>query len=135
MAPLPIALQIIGSLLFCLLGALQFLPSVRRAHPRVHRHAGRLVVAAGGASALSGLWMTVAFDFPPALQGPALYWGRIVLSLSMVGLIAWAVAAIRHGKVAAHRAAMLRAHPSQIRDGNQSRDGSASTGTVCSQLA
>lgn len=108
--PLPITLHILGSSIFCLLGALQFLPSLRRHRPALHRILGRIVAVAGCVSALTGLWMTVSYAFPDALQGPLLYWARATLSLALVAFIAWAVAAIRARKTAAHRAAMLRAY-------------------------
>ncbi|MDD9718637.1 DUF2306 domain-containing protein [Dinoroseobacter sp. PD6] len=108
--PLPIALHILGSSIFCLVGALQFLPSLRRHRPALHRTLGRIVAAAGCVSALTGLWMTVSYAFPDALQGPLLYWARVTLSLAMVAFIVWAVVAIRARETAAHRAAMLRAY-------------------------
>lgn len=108
--PLPIVLHVISSFLFCIVGALQFLPGVRRHHPAMHRAAGRMVAAAGCVSALTGLWMTHSYAFPQELQGPLLYWVRMALSLWMLGLIAWAVIAIRAGNVLGHSAAMLRAY-------------------------
>ena len=51
--------HIIGSSVFLLLGALQFVPSLRRR--RWHRIAGRIVAPAGLASALSALWMTLFY--------------------------------------------------------------------------
>ncbi len=106
----PIILHILSSFLFCLLGALQFLPSIRRNYLGLHRMMGRVVAAAGCISALTGLWMTHFYAFPPELQGPLLYWVRVVLSLSMFGLIMWAIIAIRSCNIIAHRAAMLRAY-------------------------
>ena len=108
--PLPIALHILGSSIFCLVGAVQFLPSLRRHRPVLHRTLGRIVALAGCVSALTGLWMTVAYAFPDALQGPLLFWARVTLSLAMVVFILWAVVAIRARETAAHRAAMLRAY-------------------------
>lgn len=108
--PVPITLHILGSSVFCLVGAVQFLPGLRRYRPALHRTLGRIVAAAGCVSALTGLWMTVAYAFPDALQGPLLYGARVTLSLAMVALIAWAVIAIRSRDLAAHRAAMLRAY-------------------------
>ncbi len=108
--PMPIALHILGSSIFCLVGALQFLPSLRRNRPALHRTLGGVVAAAGSASALTGLWMTVSYAFPDALQGPLLYWARVTLSLAMVGFIVWAIVAIRARRTAPHRAAMLRAY-------------------------
>ena len=54
--------------------------------------------------------MTHTFVFPPELQGVLLYWARVVLSVSMVGLIVWAVIAVRSGNIPGHRAAMFRAY-------------------------
>ena len=108
--PLPIVLHILSSFLFCLGGALQFLPSMRRYHSSLHRMMGRVVAAAGCMSALTGLWMTHFYTFPSELQGELLYWVRIALSLSMVGLIVWAVIAIRSRNLGGHSTAMLRAY-------------------------
>ena len=108
--PVPITLHILGSSVFCLVGAVQFLPSLRCHRPVLHRTLGRIVAAAGCVSALTGLWMTVSYAFPAALQGPLLYGARVTLSLAMVAFIAWAVVAIRSRNLAAHRAAMLRAY-------------------------
>ena len=108
--PVPVVLHILSSFLFCLLGALQFLPSLRRNRLGVHRMIGRVVAAAGCLSALTGLWMTHFYAFPQELQGSLLYWARILLSLSMIGLIVWAVIAIKSRNVLGHSAAMLRAY-------------------------
>ena len=108
--PLPVVMHIISSFLFCVLGALQFLPSIRRHFPAVHRMAGRTVAIAGCISASTGLWMTIHFPFSEELQGGVLYWTRIALSLTMAGLIVWAVIAIRSRNVLGHQAAMLRAY-------------------------
>ena len=51
--PLPIALHILGSSIFCLVGALQFLPSLRRHRPALHRTLGRIAAAAMDLSAQS----------------------------------------------------------------------------------
>ena len=109
-APLPIVLHIFGSSLFCLLGAVQFLPSIRRHRPVTHRALGRAVAISGCISAATGLWMTHFYTFPDELQGNMLYWVRIILSLSMFGLIGWAVVAIRSRNIFRHGASMLRAY-------------------------
>jgi len=108
--PMPIALHILSSFVFCLAGALQFLPSIRRHAGHLHRRMGRVVALAGGLSAATGLWMTLVYAFPQDLQGTLLYWARIFLSLSMLALIAWAITAIRSRDVAGHSAAMIRAY-------------------------
>jgi uncharacterized membrane protein YozB (DUF420 family) len=108
--PVPITLHILGSSVFCLAGAVQFLPSLRHHRPVLHRTLGRVVAAAGCVSALTGLWMTVFYAFPEALQGPLLYGARITLSVAMAAFILWAIVAIRGRNLPAHRAAMLRAY-------------------------
>jgi uncharacterized membrane protein len=110
LAPLPITLHIFSSILFCVLGAFLFLPSLRRKRPATHRAIGRVAALAGCISALTGLWMTHFYVFSEALQGPLLYWVRLVLGTAMVGLIFWAVIAIRSRKVFQHSAAMVRAY-------------------------
>lgn len=109
-APFPIMLHILSSFLFCIVGALQFLPSIRRHYPAAHRAFGRTVAIAGCISAASGLWMTYSFVFPEDLQGHLLYWVRIVIGSMMIGFIGWAVIAIRSRKFFQHGAAMLRAY-------------------------
>lgn len=109
-APLPIVLHIFSSFLFCLLGAVQFLPSMRRHRPATHRAIGRTVAISGCISAVTGLWMTHFYTFPDELQGNMLYWVRIILSLSMVSLIGCAVVAIRSRNIFRHSASMLRAY-------------------------
>lgn len=110
LAPLPITLHILSSFLFCIVGSLQFLQSIRRQHPVVHRFIGRTIAVAGCVSALTGLWMTHFFVFPEALQGALLYWLRIVLGTAMIGFIIWAVIAIKSGNIFQHRALMFRAY-------------------------
>lgn len=110
LAPLPITLHILGSIIFCIAGAFQFLPSFRHQRPIAHRVLGRVAAVAGCVSALTGVWMTHFFAFPEALQGAVLYWVRMVLGPAMVGLIIWAVIAIKARNVFQHSAAMVRAY-------------------------
>jgi len=110
LAPLPIILHILSSILFCVVGAFQFLPSLRRQRPAAHRVIGQVIAVAGCVSALTGLWMTHFYVFSEALQGITLYWARMVLSTAMIGLIIWAVIAIRSRKVFHHSASMVRAY-------------------------
>lgn len=109
-APVTIGLHVLSSAVFCIAGAVQFLPSLRRRHAAAHLIIGRAVAAAGCLSAASGLWMTHFFSFPVELQGTLLYGVRIILGLSMIGLIAWAVMAIRNRNHHQHSVCMLRAY-------------------------
>lgn len=110
LTPTPIILHILSSFLFCIVGAFQFLPSIRRQRPAGHRVIGRVIAAAGCMSALTGLWMTHFYVFPEALQGAALYWVRLVLGTAMIGLIIWAVIAIKSRRLFQHSASMVRAY-------------------------
>jgi uncharacterized membrane protein len=108
--PFPIALHIMSSFLFLIVGAFQFLPSIRRHHRAAHRAIGRVLVIAGIVSAASGLWMTHNYAFSGDLQGNLLYWVRMVLGSLMIGFIVWAVIAIKSRNIFQHSAAMLRAY-------------------------
>ena len=108
--PFPIVLHIVGSFVFCLVGAFQFIPSIRRAHPDTHRTMGKITALAGILSALTGLWMTLFFTFPSELQGILLYWVRIILSIMMISLIIKAIISVRTGNIQAHGSAMLWAY-------------------------
>lgn len=108
--PFPIVLHILSSFIFCLLGAIQFLPSIRLRQRTAHRVVGRIVAVAGCLSAGSGLWMTHYYSFPISLQGNLLYWVRITLGFLMICFIVWSVLAIRSRNVFQHSAFMLRAY-------------------------
>lgn len=109
-APLPIVLHILSSFVFCIFGAMQFLPTLRRHHPSAHRSAGRVIAVSGALSAATGLWMTVFFSFPESLQGETLYRVRLVLGIAMLALIVLGVLAARVRNIPTHRAAMIRAY-------------------------
>jgi hypothetical protein len=51
-------LHLIPSLLFVLLAPLQFIPSLRRKRPRLHRWVGRLVLCLGAVAVVSALWLS-----------------------------------------------------------------------------
>jgi hypothetical protein len=108
--PLPAVLHIVGSFVFCIAGAMQFLPSIRRHHPSIHRKMGRVLIIAGCISAASGVWMTWFFTFPDALQGSLLFSVRIILGFLMIGLMGWAVVAVRALDFNRHGTLMLRAY-------------------------
>ena len=107
-APAPVVIHIVGSLLFCLVGAFQFAPAFRRRSPAWHRNAGIVLAAAGIAAALSGLWMAQFYPLAPHLQGPLLYGFRLAVGVGMVASIALGWLAMRRRNLAAHRAWMMR---------------------------
>lgn len=108
--PTPVVLHIVSATLFCLLGAFQFDSAFRRRAPGLHRVAGRVVVPCGILAALTGLWMTAAYAIPEELQGGLLYGVRIVVALSMALAIMVSVRAVLRGRIAQHRAWMVRAY-------------------------
>ncbi|WP_298843874.1 DUF2306 domain-containing protein [uncultured Roseobacter sp.] len=109
-APFAIVLHILSSIVFCIVGALQFLPGLRHNRRPLHRKLGYVVALSGSLSAATGLWMTTVFTFPPELQGPLLYVARILLGTTMLCLIAWGTGAARAGQRHVHAAAMIRAY-------------------------
>jgi uncharacterized membrane protein len=107
--PLPIVLHIVSALPFCLLGAFQFAPGVRR-WPGFHRLAGRLVVLCGLTAGLSGLWMTQFSLFSLPSQSTLLYGFRMLFGSAMVLSLALGLVAILRRNVARHRAWMIRGY-------------------------
>jgi len=108
--PAPAVFHIISAATYCILGAFQFLPSIRRNYPNWHRQAGRLLVVAGIVSALSGLWMTHNYAFPGDLQGGLLYSIRIVVGFSMTVYILLGLSAVIRKRIMQHQAWMIRAY-------------------------
>jgi uncharacterized membrane protein len=108
--PLVVIVHILSACLFSLGGALQFSSGLRKASPRWHKVSGRIVLASGIFAALSGLWMTVWYPIPPALQGDLLYGVRVAVGVAMLLSIFKAVAAVRRRDIAAHRTWMVRAY-------------------------
>ncbi len=62
-SPAPLVVHVLGATVYALLGAFQFSARLRRRHLNLHRKSGRVLVGAGVAVALSGLWITL---FTPA---------------------------------------------------------------------
>jgi uncharacterized membrane protein YozB (DUF420 family) len=108
-SPAPVIIHIVASLFYCLLGALQF-SQVRRNNITWHRIAGRMLVLMGLLSSLSGLWMTLFYGIPAALQGVLLYLARILVGAGMTYALILAWIKIRQKDVTAHRAWMIRAY-------------------------
>ena len=75
--PAPLVLHILCALSFCVVGAFQFSPGVRRRWPGWHRAAGRILVVVGLPAAISGLWITVFYP-PGAKDGDLLFCLRLV---------------------------------------------------------
>ncbi len=116
--PLPVVLHIIGSAVYVLLGALQFVPRFRRRHRTWHRRAGRVLVVAGLLVAASALWMTLLYQ-PKPDTGDLLYVLRLAFGSSMIACLILGFTAMRRRNIAAHRAWMIRAYAIGLGAGTQ----------------
>jgi uncharacterized membrane protein YozB (DUF420 family) len=118
-SPIPALIHIPAVTVYLLLGAFQFVPSLRRGkRGRLswHRTAGRILVPAGLLAALSGLWMAVFYDLPP-LDGPLLLILRLVFGSAMVAFIVLGFIAVKGGNYVRHSAWMSRAYAIGIAQG------------------
>lgn len=118
-APIPILIHAISASLFAVLGAFQFSKGVRARWPRWHRLAGRVLAVAGIASALSGLWMTVAGLIPAHMQTPLLYVVRLIVGAAMAAGIGLAWKAALRRDFRTHEVWMLRAYALGVAAGTQ----------------
>lgn len=116
--PLPVVLHIFAASIFCLLGAFQFSPGIRRRHPGWHRGAGRVLIPCGILAALTGLWMTLFYDLPPT-DGTLLGVIRFFFGTAMIVSIVLAVFAIRRRDIPQHRAWMMRGYAIGLGAGTQ----------------
>ncbi|MHA7238639.1 DUF2306 domain-containing protein [Arthrobacter sp. TMS1-12-1] len=107
--PVPVVLHILGATLYTVLGAFQFLPSLRRGRRTWHRMAGRILFPAGLAAALSGLWMALFYELPPS-DGGLLLAFRLLFGIGMAVSLLLGVRAVLRGDIGAHGAWMTRAY-------------------------
>ena len=116
--PVPAVLHIAGAIVWCLLGAFQFSPGLRRSSPGTHRRAGRVLVPMGLLAALTGLWLT--WFYPTVTHDGALLLAFRLAAGGAMGLfILRGVVAIRRRDIAAHRAWMIRAYALGLGAGTQ----------------
>ncbi|GAA2596652.1 DUF2306 domain-containing protein [Dactylosporangium fulvum] len=116
--PVPVLVHIFSVTVYALLGAFQFHAGLRRRHPARHRAAGRVLVVAGLATALSGMWMTVFYPLP-ANDGDAVNALRLVVGTAMLVSVVLGVAAARRRDFTAHRAWMMRGYALAMGAGTQ----------------
>ena len=108
-SPTPVVLHIIAVTVYCVLGAFQFSPGIRRNHPRWHRLAGRVLVPTGLVAAFSGIWMATAYAIVPA-DTALLHVFRLLAGAGMALSLVLGYAAIRGGDVETHQGWMRRAY-------------------------
>jgi uncharacterized membrane protein len=121
--PWPVSAHILSAVIYCVLGAFQFLPGLRRRHPAWHRAAGRLLAPCGLVAALSALWMTqfypVGIEPPTSFDGPLLYVIRLLVGSAMALFLCLGLAAALRRDIPAHRAWMIRAYALGLGAGTQ----------------
>lgn len=115
-APVPVSLHIISVSVYSLLGAFQFVPSLRRGS--WHRAAGRILIPAGLLAAGSGLWMALFYALPPS-DGLLLLILRLVFGTAMLASLVLGIFAIRRRNFAKHGAWMTRAYAIGVGAGTQ----------------
>ena len=116
-SPLPVLVHIVAATLFSLLGAFQFVPGLRRRN-RWHRVAGRILIPAGAAVALSGIWMALFSQHAPG-DGVAVSALRVVFGTVMLASIALGIRAIIRRDFVDHGAWMTRAYAIAVAAGTQ----------------
>ena len=116
--PTPVVLHLLAAIPFSMIGAFQFMPGFRQRHPQWHRAAGKALVVLGLLVAMSGLWMTQFYPWPPG-DGVALYVERLVFGTGLVGCIGLALDAIRRRDYAAHGEWMSRGFAIALGAGTQ----------------
>jgi uncharacterized membrane protein len=117
-SPLPVVLHIISVTLFAILGAFQFVPSLRRRRNGWHRIAGRVVLPSGLIAALSGLWMAQFYPWP-AGDGVILYGLRLLFGSAMLIALLLGGTAIWRRDFAQHGNWMLRGYAIGMGAGTQ----------------
>ena len=117
-SPLPVVIHIVSATVFALLGAWQFSARFRRRRRAWHRRAGRIVMVAGLAVALSALWLNQFFPRAGAAR-ELLYPLRVVFAVAMLVTITLGFLAARRRDFADHRAWMIRSYAIGIVAGTQ----------------
>lgn len=114
--PVPVVVHIVCVTIYSMLGAFQFVPSLRRF--RWHRLAGRVLVPAGLGVALTGLWMTAFYDLP--VRDTVVVNGmRYVVGTVMVVSLVLGVRAAFMRDFMSHSAWMTRAYALAMGAGTQ----------------
>ncbi len=116
-SPAPVIIHVISVSLFCVMGAFQFVPTLR-IRKAWHRIAGRLLLPFGLAAAISGLWMAQFYRLPES-DGSVLYVERMVFGSAMLASLLLGYAAIRRRDFARHGAWMMRGYAIGLGAGTQ----------------
>lgn len=114
-SPVPVVTHIVSVTVYSLLGAFQFVPSLR-GRRGWHRIAGRILIPAGLLAALSGLWMSAFYPLPDGTTDVPLrlFFGSAMLASIVLGLVA-----IRRRDFVRHSAWMTRGYAIAVGAGTQ----------------
>ena len=116
--PVPVVLHIVAATVFSLVGAFQFTAAIRRRYPRWHKVAGRVLLPAGLVVAISGLWMTVTYPWPPG-DGLVVAMERLFFGGAMLVSLLVGVDALRRREFKEHGDWMVRAYAIGLAAGTQ----------------
>jgi uncharacterized membrane protein len=118
-SPVPVVLHIVGSAIYALLGAFQFVSRLWWRGTGWHRIVGRmLLVPCGLIVGLSGIWMTLFYPRPEGASD-LLFVLRLIFGSGMVLSVLLGFVEIRRGNILAHRAWMTRAYAIGLGAGTQ----------------
>ncbi|WP_323959385.1 DUF2306 domain-containing protein [Arthrobacter sp. JZ12] len=116
-SPVPVVAHIVAAVVYSLLGAFQFSPSLR-GRRSWHRIAGKILIPAGLLSAISGLWMTLFYTLPPS-DGQLLLSFRLFFGFAMTLSLILGVRTIIRRDFSSHGAWMTRAYATGLGAGTQ----------------
>lgn len=114
-SPVPVVTHIVSVTVYSLLGAFQFVPSLR-GRRGWHRISGRILIPAGLLAALSGLWMSAFYPLPDGYTDVPL---RLLAGSAMLVSIVLGLAAIRRRDFVRHSAWMTRGYAIGVGAGSQ----------------
>ncbi|MDR6508004.1 DUF2306 domain-containing protein [Arthrobacter oryzae] len=114
-SPVPVFTHIVSVTVYSLLGAFQFVPSLR-GRRGWHRIAGRILIPAGLLAALSGLWMSAFYPLPDGYTDVPL---RLFFGTAMLVSLVLGLAAVRQRDFLRHSAWMTRAYAIGVGAGTQ----------------
>jgi uncharacterized membrane protein len=113
-----VVLHIPAAIVYSILGAFQFSPGLRRRRRGWHRAAGRILIPCAMVVALSGLWMTLSYPWPPG-DGALVYVERLVSGAAMLLSVLLGVNALRRRNFPLHGEWMIRAYAIGLGAGTQ----------------
>ncbi|WP_457964675.1 DUF2306 domain-containing protein [Arthrobacter sp. D1-29] len=114
-SPVPVVIHIVSVTVYSLLGAFQFVPSLR-GRRGWHRMAGGILIPAGLLAALSGLWMSAFYPLPDGDTDVPL---RLLFGSAMLVSLILGVVAVRRRDYVRHSMWMTRGYAIGVAAGTQ----------------